>query len=381
MKTCLLALMAVAACAAAEPREISYDGVLSMPARLKDGRLISLAAVARPFSDMEKDGPEQPVFRRISSDNGKTWPAGEKVFAYPAGLGTFTSQTYTLVDQKGYVHAFNVRYFKLSNAKLMSRGHSELFHCVSKDDGKMFSTPSRVNFGHEYTGAINSIIQLKSGRIVGGLSYTSDHIVEGVNQYEFRVVTFFSDDNGETWRPGQDEIRVPFGPQVVHPGAIEPILTELTPNHVWLLIRTQTLRFYEAFSTDGGRSFDAPRASRYMAPDSPGAVVRLKDGRLLMCWNDIQSYPNGVSGHFRQHLYAALSSDNGATWSKPRRVAPLQSPENPGSRGDYPYLCETADGSVLLYYTRFGLRPGASYEKQHNELVRLDASWLKESAH
>ena len=114
-------------------------------------------------------------------------------------------------------------------------------------------------------------------------------------------------------------------------------------------------------------------------PDSPGAVVRLKDGRLVMCWNDIQSYPNGVSGHFRQHLYAAISNDNGATWSKSRRVAPLQSPENPGSRGDYPYLCETADGAVLLYYTRFGLRPGASYEKQHNELVRLDAAWLKEA--
>ena len=96
-----------------------------------------------------------------------------------------------------------------------------------------------------------------------------------------------------------------------------------------------------------------------------------------MCWNDIASYPNGVSGHFRQYLYAAVSTDNGATWSKSRRVAPLQSPENPGSRGDYPYLCETTDGTVLLYYTRFGLRPDASYQKQHNELVRLDPAWLK----
>jgi len=381
MKTCLLLLLATAAYAASEPREISYEGVLSMPSRLRDGRLISLAAAARPFSEMEKAGPEQPVYRRISTDNGNTWSADEKVFSYPEGIGTFVSQTYTLVDKKGYVHAFNVRYLKLANAKEKNPGHSELYHCISKDDGKTFSKPHRVNFGHDYTGAINSIIQLKSGRIVGGLSYTSDHIVEGVGQYEFRVVTFYSDDSGDTWKVGQDEIRVPFGPQVVHPGAIEPILTELSPDRVWLLIRTQTLRFHEAFSTNGGQSFDAPRASRFMAPDSPGAVTRLKDGRLVMCWNDIQSYPNGVSGHFRQHLYAAISSDNGASWSKPRRVAPLQSPENPGSRGDYPYLCETVDGSVLLYYTRFGLRPGASYEKQHNELVRLDPSWLQGSSH
>ena len=71
---------------------------------------------------------------------------------------------------------------------------------------------------------------------------------------------------------------------------------------------------------------------------------------------------NGVAGHFRQYLYAAISADNGNTWSKPKFVAPQNSPDKPGSRGDYPFLCEAADGSVLLYYTRFGLRPGASYE-------------------
>ena len=85
MKTCLLMLLAVAACTAAEPREISFEGVLSMPSRLRDGRLMSLVAVGRPFSEMEKAGPEQPVYRRISSDNGNTWSADEKVFAYPEG--------------------------------------------------------------------------------------------------------------------------------------------------------------------------------------------------------------------------------------------------------------------------------------------------------
>jgi len=378
MRLGLLALTAAAVFATTAPTEIPFDGVLSMPARLRDGRLISLAAAGRLFSEMDKAGPAQPVYRRVSSDNGRIWSADEKVFEYPAGVGTFVSQTYSLVDKKGNVHAFNVRYFKIPDTRQQNSGHSELFHCVSRDNGKTFSTPLRVNFGHEYTGAINSIIQLKSGRIVGGLSYTSNNIVDGVGQYEFRVVTFYSDDEGETWVPGMDEIRVPFGPQVVHPGAIEPILTELSPNRVWVLIRTQTLRFYEAFSQDGGKTFDAPRASRFLAPDSPGAVIRLRDGGLLMCWNDIQSYPNGVSGHYRQYLYAAVSSDNGATWSKSRKVAPLQLPENPGSRGDYPFLCEAADGSVLLYYTRFGLRPGASYQKQHNELVRLDVSWLKD---
>ena len=37
------------------------------------------------------------------------------------------------MDLKGYVHAFNVRYFKLPTSKQEDSGHSELFHCVSKD--------------------------------------------------------------------------------------------------------------------------------------------------------------------------------------------------------------------------------------------------------
>ena len=95
----------------------------------------------------------------------------------------------------------------------------------------------------------------------------------------------------------------------------------------------------------------------------------------MFAWNDIQSYPMGVTGHYRQYLYAAISKDNGKSWTRSKRVGPLEEPDRPGSRGDYPYLCQASDGSVVLYYTRFGLRPDASYEKQHNELVRLDPAW------
>lgn len=356
------------------PREIHFEGILSAPARLADGRLISIYADQRPFTAMGTEGPAIGVFRRLSTDNGATWSSPEKVFSYPAGLGIVTAQMFSLVDRKGAVHVFAMRYYSLPK-KDRSNGRSEVYHAVSTDGGKNWSTPERVNFGHSYTGAINSFIELKSGRILGALSYTSDNFIEAVGQREFRVVSFYSDDSGRTWKVGQDDMQVPFGPQVVHPGAIEPVLIEEAPNQVRMLIRTQTLRFFESVSTDGGAHFPTPKASRFMAPDSPGAILRLKNGNLLLAWNDIQSYPMGVTGHFRQYLYAAMSKDNGKTWTASKRVGPLEKPDGPGSRGDYPYLCQTADGSVLLFYTRFGLRPAASYERQHNELVRLDPAW------
>lgn len=376
MRSCTLFLFTTLAALGAgnPPREIRFDGILSMPARLNDGRLISLHADARPFAVMSTEGPEIAIFRRLSSDNGETWSAPAKVMTFPAGPGVVTTQVYPLVDQKGAVHAFAVRYYSLPK-KDRTNGRSELYHAISTDQGATWSKPERAGFGHTYTGAINSIIQLKSGRILGALSYTSDNFIESVSQREFRVVSFYSDDNGRSWKVGQDDMQVPFGPQVVHPGAIEPVLLELAPNRVHMLIRTQTLRFFESLSTDGGATFSTPKASRFMAPDSPGSLLRLRNGNLMMVWNDIQAYPNGVTGHFRQYLYGAVSKDNGSTWSRSKRVGPLEQPDRAGSRGDYPFLCQTSDGSVLLYYTRFGLRSGASYEKQHNELVRLDPSW------
>jgi hypothetical protein len=362
--------------AAQAPRQIAFEGRLSMPARLSDGRLISLNAEMRPFTEIDKEHPPTPVYRRLSKDNGETWSAPEQVFSFAAGKGVFAFQVFPVVDRKGALHAFAVRYFSLPN-KHRAPGHSELFHAVSTDGGTTWSEPARAPFGHNYTGAINSIIELKSGRLLGALSYTSDNFIESVSQREFRVVSFYSDDSGKTWRVGQDDMQVPFGPQVVHPGAIEPVMVETAPNQVRMLIRTQTLRFYESTSTDGGATFTAPKPSRFMAPDSPAAISRLKNGNLLLVWNDIQAYPDGVTGHYRQYLYGAVSRDNGRTWTGSKRVGPLDQPDLPKSRGDYPMLCEASDGSVLLYYTRFGLRPSASYIDQHNELVRLDPSWFQ----
>lgn len=376
MRWTLSFVLAAAAFAASPPEAIQFDGVLSMPSRLKDGTVLSLHADGRSFAEIEEEGPEQSVYMRTSRDQGRTWTEPRKVFAFPRGKGCITHQIYTLVDREDAIHALALRYYSLPRKADRSRGHSILFHSISHDRGSTWSEPHQIDFGQPYTGAMNSFIQLKNGRILGALSYASPEFVESVGQIEFRTVTFYSDDTGDTWKVGQNNIRVPFGPQVAHPGAIEPILLELRDGRTWMLIRTQTLRFYESFSSDGGRSWTTPRAARFTAPDSPGAILRLADGRIVFVWNDLGSYPNGVTGHWRQYLYAAISKDDGRSWSPSKLVAPVIEPDRTGSRGDYPFLCQTADGNVLLYYTRFGLREGASYVRQHNELVRLDPDWV-----
>jgi BNR repeat-like domain len=212
-------------------------------ARLPDGRILTMYAPGRPFKEADLEGPEQPVYLRLSSDHGQTWNEPQRVFAYPAGRGSFSQKIYPLVDRKGNIHAFNIRYYRFPKRGTQATGYSELIHTLSRDEGKTWSPPNRVDFGHAYSGAINSIIELKSGRLLVALSYMSDRFVESAQQFEFRCVFSYSEDGGETWKLGTDNLTVPIGPLVVHPGAIEPVLVELKEGRVWMIFRTQTLRF------------------------------------------------------------------------------------------------------------------------------------------
>ena len=376
LRLILLAVCAVLseAVGATDPQMTNYNGELSMMARLPDGRILTMYTPGRPFKEADLEGPEQPVYLRLSSDHGQTWNEPQPVFAYPAGKGSFSQKIYPLVDRKGNIHAFNIRYYRFPKRGTQATGHSELIHTLSRDGGKTWNPPNRVDFGHAYSGAINSIIELKSGRLLVALSYMSDRFVESAQQFEFRCVSGYSEDGGETWKVGTDNLTVPLGPLVVHPGAIEPVLVELKEGRVWMIIRTQTLRFYESFSSDGGKTWTPPSPTRIMAPDSPAAILRLSSGQLLLVWNDVSQYP--ITGSWRQYLYAALSNDEGKTWSPSKRVAPLVEADSPASRGDYPFLCEAEDKTVLLIYSRFGFKPDASYEYPHMELVRLDPKWV-----
>ena len=360
---------------ATAPQLVDFEGDLSMMARLPDGRILTLYTPGRPFNESDLEGPEQPVYLRFSSDHGRGWSEPLHAFSYAPGKGSFSQKIYPVVDRKGNIHAFNVRYYRFPKRGTQTQGYSELIHTLSRDGGKTWSPPNRVDFGHAYTGAINSIIELKNGRLLVALSYMTDHFVESAQQFEFRCVATYSDDGGETWKVGNDNLTVPLGPLVVHPGAIEPVLVELKDGRVWMIIRTQTLRFYESYSGDGGKTWSAPSATSIMAPDSPAAILRLSDSRLLLVWNDVSQYP--VTGNWRQYLYAALSGNEGKTWSSSKRVGPLVDADVLASRGDYPFLCEAADKSVLLIYSRFGYRPGATYEHPHLELIRLDPEWIE----
>lgn len=91
-------------------------------------------------------------------------------------------------------------------------------------------------------------------------------------------------------------------------------------------------------TSDAGKHWSAPQATGLPNPDSGLDALRLTDGRLLLAFND--------STKSRDNLRLAISSDNGASWTRIATVA-----EESGGEFSYPFLLQSADGRVHLVYT------------------------------
>jgi predicted neuraminidase len=145
-----------------------------------------------------------------------------------------------------------------------------------------------------------------------------------------------------------------------HDGAVEPAVAELSDGRLLMLIRTSLDRFWEAYSDDGGRYWRTIRPSNIDASSSPGYLLRLRSGRLVLAWNRLN--PEGgackrspapspaselpISWH-REELSLAFSEDDGKTWTKPILIA-----REKGGQLAYPYIFEREAGDLWLF-TRY----------------------------
>ena len=151
--------------------------------------------------------------------------------------------------------------------------------------------------------------------------------------HRFVTRTYTSTDEGRTW---QKSNAIDLGGRGNHDGAIEATLTELSDGRLYMLIRTNLDRLWEAYSEDEGRTWLTIRPSIFDASSSPAFIRRLKSGRHVMVWNRLYpeglseqekaSYPrragnNGVtqrpSNWQRNELSIVVSDDDCRTWTKP----------------------------------------------------------------
>lgn len=90
-------------------------------------------------------------------------------------------------------------------------------------------------------------------------------------------------------------------------------------------------------SRDGGKTWSDGVDSRFPNPNAAADLLRLKNGHLLLVFND--------SMNERTPLTVAISRDGDKTYPDRRNIA-----EGPGDYG-YPFVLQAADGKIHLVYT------------------------------
>jgi hypothetical protein len=351
----------------APPELTKLDEPIVM-APLPDGRLI--AVVDRTGTQ----GPEAAA--RYSSDGGRTWSETETLCTLPKDMGHWGVHN-VLADRQGELHLFYQ-----TDAHTAGKGLYEMrfdiYHVGSTNGRKSWKKPAPVREG--YNGSMLSVIELKSGRIVLPVCYLTPRVWsnrgQGFDAFtdmgRFSSGVVYSDDGGDTWKESAIELKVP-SPYIGADGIIEPIALELKDGRVWLLLRTQLGRLFESFSQDGSE-WTKPAPTSILSSDSPPSLTRLKDGRVVMLWNNCLRFAYAQGG--RHVLHAAISDDDGRTWRGYREVA--RNPfveEPPPASGDhgvsYTLPVLTSGGEIITPLSVGGT--GGMW------LLRFNPEWLLET--
>lgn len=323
----------------------------------------------------------------FSHNNGATWSAPETIFPLPDEAGGF-GYTEAFIDKKGEVHLFllcddNSGAVRPAPANSRTRSYSpygklDIWEAHTANNRKTWLPPHRIWEGR--AGDMQSVIQLRSGRILLPLSYyvPGDWSNRGTGfdaftwMGNFRVSALYSDDGGATWTQSPAALKIACA-AIGELGGVEPVAIQLTDGRVWMLIRTTLGRFYETFSSDGVQ-WTPPQPSNIASSDSPAGLLRLKDGRILLFVNDCRRFPYAVGG--RQVLHLAVSRDEGRTWQGWREVArdPFRNdppPPNGDHGASYVYPIQMADGRVLFsMWVETGKK---------RSLVAFDPKWLAQT--
>ncbi len=114
----------------------------------------------------------------------------------------------------------------------------------------------------------------------------------------------------------------------------ETVITELSDGTLWMTVRTARGAIYQSFSFDKGVTWTLGHASEFANPSSRFQFFKTKDGAICAVWND--------SSSARVDLKAALSYDDGKTWTNPLTI---YTPKN-----SYPDFSIAKDGTIHLVF-------------------------------
>jgi sialidase-1 len=318
-----------------------------------DGSLLAFAEGRASGSDAGHAGYPIKMVMKRSTDNGTTW--SEVQIIHENDEFDYSDPRIILNEQNGKLYLFYTQWPDNCGQRCVPQGlddnSSNLFLRTSDDNGQTWSEAMNLNqqVKDPTWRALNCGpgigIQLKNQIFEQG-GHNGRLIIPGlrVNRYgEFNALSIFSDDEGQTWKPG-NEYSTLFGTN-------ESEIVELNDGQLLLSSRgmgsdSPNRGFYT--SDDGGVNWNVLNTPVVNITRVDASMIRyssVKDGDSInrILFSAPMGSPPG-SGSGRYNLGIWVSYDEGKTFADPVQIT--------SGFSAYSAICKLKDGSVGVLYEK-----------------------------
>lgn len=292
-----------------------------------------------------------------------------------AGSGLLNNAQ-TLLSADGTVRSITVKSERLAKEDAARIG-LPMYLDVWYQQGNAGAVSEPMRTWRGYNGSQMEYQRLASGRLLVPHGSYLPHAKAVPPTGRHETVIEYSDDGGANWQLSTSRLTSPCYANFngANEGACEPCFEELRDGSIWMLMRTQAGCLYESISKDGGTTWSAAAPSRFRTSTGPANMLRHRDGRLVVTWNNCELPPKhegvGVYGG-RDALHIAISADDGRTWRGFREIyLDHRRNDNPAASGDrgtaYPLAAFTDEGQIVVL---------AGQGKGGRNPILVDPGWI-----
>lgn len=320
-------------------------------------------------------GDLKTIWVTWSADAGKTWAKPVKAMERP-GKG-YTESTKDrpdgdLVDSNILVIGKRVKVFATYvPAPSPPYGRSDTWVATSEDSGRTWSRPSILPPLRKYSsGKIHTPFWLDDKTVAMGVDWDvpaeQGRAASSEPEMHANAGLLVSTDGGETWT-----LRGAVDVDIKACGAGEPGVVKLKNGDLFMVVRTYDAYPYETRSHDGGLTWDKPKASQFLAHNSPTDLLRLKDGGILRLWDN----------HYRERfpLVASISKDECQTWSQPVTITTPQIDaigKRSFGQASYASAVQADDGTIVVVWWET-TEWNTPHAKSKIGLARFNRAWVE----
>lgn len=291
---------------------------------LNDGRLFLVWQEFRKGTRGDSDFFPARLVAKTSSDGGETWDRYRSIVEIaPGDLNVFSPSLLRLKDGSILLAFLRKHDYEKPGDYYTP---TSAFALISRDEAETFEPLGTIwSRGHQHL-CNNTLKQLSTGRII--IPSDRDNSTKE-NPDNWACGCAFSDDGGKTWTFSDNFVTLPKR------GGMEPHIEELSDGRLLMIMRTELGAIYKSESGNKGQTWTDAESLGVESPQScPDLLKDPATGHLVLIWNASKYDPEWFSHQGkRTPLSAAVSKDDGKTWSKPRHIEtdPTRAFSNPGA--------------------------------------------------